>query len=455
LFYNNARSKVGLVGFWDIVAFDEVAGIRIRDQDSIQIMKDYMANGRFSRGVEVIANASLAFVGNIDYAIAQLVNSSHFDLFYPLPDTFDLAVMDRFYTYLPGWEVPKNNSEALTGSYGFITDYLAEAFHHLFMHTNRYDWVNKHVRLGSAIEGRDEVAIKKTLCAMLKLLHPTGEPMPEELDEYVEYAVEGRRRVKEQLNKRKSDDEYARINLSYFDHTGTERVVFCEESKGSQATLVPKRKVIDELAAAGRRGRSEKERIATSLKPAEEAAVLSAASPPVRGQAPAAGAVGAPAPAPAQLQEQHYKILYGSTGYTYERIFGSYLLDAKGVEVEDPYIRSTHQLANFIRFCELLVKVGTVREVRLITGFDSEEQRKDAKEKLDNLAQSLLERDIKLVVAFKEKAHDREVRLDNGWRVKIGRGLDIYQPPENWFVIGANDLELRPCLETMVDVFRV
>ena len=161
LFYNNARRKVGLVGYWDIVAFDEVAGIRIKDQDSIQIMKDYMANGRFSRGVEVIANASLAFIGNIDHSINQLVNSGQFDLFYPLPDNFDLAVIDRFYNYLPGWDMPKNSSEYLTANYGFITDYLAEAFHHLFMHTNKYDWVNKNIKLGPSIEGRDEVSIKK------------------------------------------------------------------------------------------------------------------------------------------------------------------------------------------------------------------------------------------------------------------------------------------------------
>ena len=130
LFYNNARGKVGLVGFWDTVAFDEVGGIKIRDPDTIQIMKDFMANGRFSRGVEVIADASLAFVGNIDLSIEQIVNSTEYDLFQPLPQEFDLAVMDRFACYLPGWEMPKNSSEFLTGNYGLITDYLAEAFHY-------------------------------------------------------------------------------------------------------------------------------------------------------------------------------------------------------------------------------------------------------------------------------------------------------------------------------------
>ena len=125
LFYNNQRRKIGLVGFWDVVAFDEVAGIKVKDPDTIQIMKDFMANGRFSRGVEVIADASMAFVGNLDLSVSQIVNSEVYDLFQPLPKAFDLAVMDRFACYLPGWEMPKNSSEFLTNNYGFITDYLA------------------------------------------------------------------------------------------------------------------------------------------------------------------------------------------------------------------------------------------------------------------------------------------------------------------------------------------
>jgi ATP-dependent Lon protease len=176
LFYNNARGKIGLVGFWDTVAFDEVGGIKIKDPDTIQIMKDYMANGRFSRGVEIIANASMAFVGNIDQSVEQIVRSSEHDLFLPLPPQFDLAVMDRFACYLPGWEMPKTSSAYLTGRFGLITDYLAEAFHYQLKHNNRYEEVSKRLKLGIAVEGRDEKGIKKTLCAILKILHPDGRP---------------------------------------------------------------------------------------------------------------------------------------------------------------------------------------------------------------------------------------------------------------------------------------
>jgi ATP-dependent Lon protease len=258
LFYNNARKRVGLVGFWDTVAFDEVAGIKIKDPDTIQIMKDFMANGRFSRGNEVIADASLAFVGNIDMSVDQLVRSQKHDLFQPLPPEFDLAVMDRFAFYLPGWEMPKNGSELLTNDFGLITDYLAEAFHHLFKHSNRYAEVSDRIRLGPAVQGRDEKGIKKTVAAFLKILHPDGPPSDTEFEEYVEYAMEGRRRVKEQMNKRKADDEFALIDLSFFRPDGTEVIVYCPESKDVSAMQSPSRANINEERqgdAGGRRGK--------------------------------------------------------------------------------------------------------------------------------------------------------------------------------------------------------
>jgi len=135
--------------------------------------------------------------------------------------------MDRFAAYIPGWEMPKNSSEFLTSRYGFITDYLAEAFHYQFKHTNRYEEVSRQIRLGKDIEGRDEKGIKKTVAAFLKILHPDGAASEQEFAEYVDMAVECRRRVKEQMNKRKPDDESARINLSYVTADGAEVVVFC------------------------------------------------------------------------------------------------------------------------------------------------------------------------------------------------------------------------------------
>lgn len=445
LFYNNARRKVGLVGFWDTVAFDEVGGIKVRDPDTIQIMKDFMANGRFSRGAEVIADASLSFVGNIDVSVQQVVNSNEHDLFQPLPPELDLAVMDRFAAYIPGWEMPKNSSEFLTSNYGFITDYLAEAFHYQFKHTNRYEEVSKRIRLGKSIEGRDEKGIKKTVCAFLKVLHPNGPPTDEEFEEYVAYATECRRRVKEQMNKRKPDDEFARINLSYFKASGEEVVVFCPESKDAPATQEPARRRLNQ--ADGQPAE------VVEVQPAAQPAPAAVGSPEM--PTPLTPAPAAISPSPVELKEQHFTILYGDTGYSYESIMGPYLQGAKSVVIEDPYIRLQHQIQNFVRFCETVLKAGTVKKINLITGYDDKIQLADIAEKLDELKQSLLELDVELEVKLNPNIHDREIRLDNGWAIKIGRGLDFYQRPSGWFEAGVFDLSLRKCLETKVDIFRL
>jgi ATP-dependent Lon protease len=433
LFYNNARRKVGLVGFWDTVAFDEVGGIKVKDPDTIQIMKDYMANGRFSRGAEVIADASMAFVGNIDMSVDQIVKSTEYDLFQPLPEQFDLAVMDRFACYLPGWEMPKNSSSGLTQRFGLITDYLAEAFHYQLKHSSRYEEVSKRLKLGSAVEGRDEKGVKKTLCAIIKILHPTDSPSDEEFDQYVSYAIECRRRVKEQMNKRKPDDEFARIDLSFIDRNGKEIVVHCPESAGIAATLEPVRRRLQNRES----------------DPAEVASVPSKSQTPV-----AAVAAVAPSPDPQTPEERHYTIAYGDTGHSYDSIFSPYLQGAKAVTVEDPYIRAPHQVSNFVRFCESVVRAATIRSVTLITSYDHQTDMAQLKEKLDELKQSLSDYDVALEIRLNAKMHDREVRLDNGWIIKIGRGLDFYQRADGRFSVGSNDLSLRRCLETKIDIFR-
>nr|WP_294563130.1 BREX system Lon protease-like protein BrxL [uncultured Rhodopila sp.] len=432
LFYNNARGKIGLVGFWDTVAFDEVGGIKVKDPDTMQIMKDYMANGRFSRGVEVIADASMAFVGNIDQSVDQIVNSTDYDLFLPLPQQFDLAIMDRFACYLPGWEMPKNSSAFLTSQYGLITDYLAEAFHYQLKHSNRYEEVSKRLKLGRAVEGRDEKGIKKTLCAFLKILHPAGSPTDTQFDEYTAYAVECRRRVKEQMNKRKPDDEFALIDLSYIGADGKDVVVHCPESKQALATLEPIRRRL--------------------TKP-DDSATEPAPSPATVLTEPAAAAVPIP-PDVAPLTEQHFTIQYGDTGHTYDSILGAYLGGARTVMVEDPYIRAPHQIANFLRFCETVVKVSSIRRISLRTGYDEKTELAMVNERLSELRQSLLEYDVVLDIELSETIHDREIRVDNGWIIKIGRGLDFYQKPDGWFAVGANDFSLRKCLETKVDIYR-
>lgn len=438
LFYNNARHKVGLVGYWDIVAFDEVGRVKVKDKETVDILKNYMANGRFSRGVEVIANASLAFVGNIDFSIPQLVNSTQYDLFIPLPKEFDLAIMDRFFTYMPGWEIPKNSSEYLTSNYGFITDYLAEAFH-LLTKQSRYDYVTRKCKFGSSIEGRDELAVKKTMAALLKLLHPAGEPTTAELEEYMEYALEGRRRVKEQLNKRKHDDEYARVNLSYMNSEGKEIIVWCPESKDVEATQNPTRQKLP--------GTPDVPPVKTTATEEKEGKPTELVDTPPEPEDP-------PVKEP-ELGEEHYTIFYGDTGHSYVTIFARHLQGCTAISIEDPYIRSQHQVHNLVRFCELVVKIGSVKSIKLLTGSDSQYQQADVEEKFTMLQESLQEHGIEFTWQFSDTVHDREIKLNNGWLIKVGRGFDIFQKPDNWFMIGANDHDLRPCLETKVDIFKL
>jgi ATP-dependent Lon protease len=444
LFYNNNRKRIGLVGSWDTVAFDEVAGIKVKDPDTIQIMKDYMANGRFSRGVEVIADASMSFVGNIDQSIQQIVQSTDHDLFLPLPKELDLAIMDRLNSYMPGWEMPKNTSQFLTNNYGLITDYIAEAFHYQLKHTNRYEEITHRIRLGSSVEGRDEKSVIKTICGMLKILHPNDKPSDEQFEEYVAYAIECRRRIKEQMNKRKPDDEFANINLSYFNAAGEEVIVYCPESKDADATQSPTRR---DLSAEYQKANTEEPGESAETSSEEAQAEPSGEEIPKEGLIPEPTIVDAP-------KEQHFTIFYGDIGRSYESIVGPYLKGAKEITIEDPYIRLKHQIQNFVRFCEAVIKLSAIRKINLITSYDDKINVSEMRDLLDEVKQSLLEIDVELDIKLKPELHDREIRIDNGWVIKIGRGLDFYQKPNSWFEIGVNDLSLRKCLETKVDIFK-
>lgn len=221
LFYNMGRKTVGLVGLWDCIAFDEVAGIRFKDKDGVQIMKDYMASGSFVRGKEEkAASASMVFVGNINQSVDVLLKtSSLFDPFPPEMGT-DTAFLDRIHCYLPGWEVPKFRPEHFTDDYGFITDYLAEFIREL--RKEQYgDALDHYFRLGKNLNQRDTIAVRRTVDGLLKLLYPDGEFSKEDLEEILQIALEMRRRVKEQL-KKLGGMEFYDVNFSYIDNDSFE-----------------------------------------------------------------------------------------------------------------------------------------------------------------------------------------------------------------------------------------
>jgi ATP-dependent Lon protease len=235
LFYNLGRRQIGLVGVWDVVAFDEVAGISFKDHDGVQIMKDYMASGSFARGKSSInASASMVFVGNIDN-VKALLKTSH--LLSPFPDAMiDAAFFDRFHCYIPGWEIPKMRPEFFTNQYGFIVDYLAEFFREM-RKCNFGDAISKYFILGRDLNQRDTIAVKRTTSGLLKLLYPHEDYTKEDVRECLEYALEGRRRIKEQL-KRIGGMEFYDVHLSYIDiETREEKIVNVMEQGGD--SLIP------------------------------------------------------------------------------------------------------------------------------------------------------------------------------------------------------------------------
>lgn len=237
LFYNMSRKTVGLVGLWDCVAFDEVAGINFKDKDGIQIMKDYMASGSFARGKEEkAASASMVFVGNINQSVDVLLKTS--SLFAPFPSEMgtDTAFLDRMHCYIPGWEIPKFRPHHFTDDYGFITDYLAEFMREL--RKEQYsDALDKHFRLGKNLNQRDTIAVRKMVGGFIKLLYPSGEVTKEQLEEVLQISLEMRRRVKEQL-KKLGGMEFYDVNFSYVDNeTFEEKYVTVPEQGGGK--LIP------------------------------------------------------------------------------------------------------------------------------------------------------------------------------------------------------------------------
>ena len=237
LFYNMGNKTMGLVGMWDCVAFDEVAGIKFKDQDGVQIMKDYMASGSFARGKEEKnASASMVFVGNINQSVDVVLKTSH--LFDPFPDVManDSAFLDRMHCYIPGWEIPKYRPEYFTNDYGFITDYFSEIMRELrkISYADAYD---EYFKLGNNLNQRDVIAVKKTVSGLVKLIHPNGKFERESIEEILRFALEMRRRVKEQL-KKIGGMEFYDVNFSYIDKENfNEEFVSVPEQGGGK--LIP------------------------------------------------------------------------------------------------------------------------------------------------------------------------------------------------------------------------
>ncbi len=421
LFVNNATGKIGLVGYWDAVAFDEFAGKKKRaDKALVDILKNYMANKSFSRGIETLgAEASMVFVGNTQHTLPYMLK--HADLFSELPEKYyDSAFIDRIHFYIPGWEVDIIRGEMFSDGYGFVVDYLAEILRSLRDHdySDRY---SEYFSLSSDISTRDRDGINKTFSGLMKMLFPDGLATREEIEELLKFAIEGRRRVKDQLMR--IDSTYGEVNFAYLDTSGETRQVATLE-EGEYPNYYNKT-----IGASGD-GANGAEDIAGDAEttPAEK---LDAARP--------------------LLKEGHLTFQENQRGISYDCLLGPYLCGASSITVTDPYIRMFYQLRNFMEFLETVVKNKAEDEevsVHLVTAEDDYKggQQRANLEAIKESG-SAVGIDFTWEFAGAGTIHARHIVTDHGWKISLDRGLDIFQQygMNDNFTFANRLQQYRPC----------
>lgn len=419
LFVNNANDRIGLVGYWDVVAFDEFAGKKKRtDKALVDIMKNYMANKSFSRGVETLgAEASMVFVGNTSHNVPYMLK--HSDLFDELPEAYhDSAYLDRLHFYIPGWEVDTIRSEMFSSGYGFVVDYIAEVLRSM-RNTDYSDRYQQHFTLGSDISTRDRDGIHKTFSGLMKLIYPGGEATQEEIEELLRFAVEGRKRVKDQILR--IDTTMAAVNFGYSDKTGAWRGV----------TTLEEDEYPDYYQAHRPETEHEAEPSAESEPAREKANVV----------APVAPEVAAP------LFEGHREFQENQRGVSYETLLMPYLRGATDITIVDPYIRLPHQGRNLVDLMALLAAAKDPADeiaVTLVTKEDRGEYAQQHLLMLKDIQDSTATAGIKFTVTWDETIHDRSIRTDRGWKLILGRGLDIFQKGSgSQFDLGSRRQEFR------------
>lgn len=410
LFVSNSSGKLGLVGYWDVVALDEFAGKQKKvDKALVDILKNYMANKTFSRGVEPLgAEASMVFVGNTKHTVPYMLKNT--DLFDELPDKYyDSAFIDRLHTYIPGWEVGVIRGEMFSSGYGFVVDYLAEILRHL-RNDDYSDRYRSSFELSSDISTRDRDGVHKTFSGLMKILFPSGEATPDEMEEVLKLALEGRKRVKDQLMR--LDTTYPDVDFSYSRKNGEKvKVATLEENEFPSFYY---RRATGPAAAA--------------IEPTGGEAAGAALAPE-----PDAGATGGTSISGGP-KTGHYTYNENQRGVTFDNLFGPYLVGAQKITITDPYIRAFHQVRNVMELIETIAKTKSPAdeiEVHLITCLDGIRPEKQA-ENLGAIAQSCEGIGISFTWEFDDTntIHARHIVTDTGWKIALDRGLDIFQQYE-------------------------
>jgi len=411
LFVNNTGNKIGLVGFWDVVALDEFEqekGGKRTDGDLVKIMQNYMANQSFNRGKETYqATASMAFVGNTKHNVPYMLKNSH--MFESIPEGYIKgAFLDRMHMYIPGWEVRILKSSVFSNEYGFIVDYLAELLREL----RKADYsvhLDGKIKLDGSLTTRDKTAVRKSFSGLAKILYPHGVMTDGELLELLGFAIEGRKRVKDQLY---IIDETFKAEPVEFKYTvissGQEVSIETLENQNYKAAVEAKEEEDSEQEEKLDQG-------------------------------------GSPTPKP-ELQSGQVILKDNQTGISYKKLFAEYLKGAERITVQDPYIRFAHQYRNFVEFCLMISNNKSPDELvqlELVT-WNDEEYQAESISYLEEIKDDVASLGIELSYRM-EKHHDRYVAADNGWKITMGRGLDIFERNESRFDISNLDQTKRKC----------
>jgi ATP-dependent Lon protease len=425
LFVNNSSGKLGLVGYWDCIAFDEFAGKQKKvDKSIVDIMKNYMANKSFSRGVETLgAEASMTFIGNTKHTVPYMLK--HSDLFDELPTSYhDSAFLDRIHFYIPGWEIDIIRGEMFSSGYGFVVDYIAEVLKFLRNedYSNRY---KDYFELSKDISTRDRDGINKTFSGLMKILYPRGTASKDEIEEILRFSIEGRKRVKDQVMR--IDSTYASTDFSYKCLTsGQSKKIYTLEEKEypqfyyTNGTQNPDNETMESLD-------EKSSEIPTPI-------ILPSVSKKE------------------ELKEKHLEYMENQKGVSYDILFSSYIKGAKDITITDPYLRIFFQLRNLMEFVECIIKNKNKEDeinLHIITG--KEDRNLDGKqdEFLEQIQKSALSVGIHFTWEYDETntIHARHIVIDDNWKISLDRGLDIFQSYEmnNTFELANRLQEMRSC----------
>ena len=424
------HEELGLVGYWDVVAWDEFEQQKGRSVDAVLIdtMQNYLANKAFNRGKGTHeASASMVFVGNTKHTVPYMLRSTH--LFESIPTSFIKgAFLDRIHLYNPGWEIKMLKKDSFSKGYGLITDYIAAVLHEL-RNRDLTSMLKDYALFDGSLSERDSLAIRKTFSGMVKLLYPDGKMTDKEAYELVDFAAESRKRVKDQLYV---IDETFRADPAIFKYTnvktGAEVMVETLECLSYPGT----RPVIEGTAEEPV---PVQEMETTSPETAEEPSAEQGAKPK-RPRIPI-------------LREQDLSFRSGQMGVTYESLFSPYMKDAKEIVIEDPYIRTSWQVRNLAEFITMLVETRPVDDLKIVLyTYEDEDKTPELIDKLDDLQDDLVNYGITFEYHFRD-FHDRCIKTDTGWTIVLGRGLDIYEKYSPYSVASARQ-DKRKCKEFMV-----